>query len=115
MVVTLDFNGNFNNNKSGKNLKYEDVKITHWVKLTTYSDLKGVNESLFQNILKYLPYRELTMTSMVNKTFHNFYKNSLTSYSYFNPLDTSKITSKREFSEMLKKAKNLNTFRNSMK
>jgi hypothetical protein len=90
-----------------RNIKYEDTKITNWVKYTTYSDLNGINENIFQNILKYLSFKELTKTSMVNKTFLNFYKNTISTYPYFFNIDTSKISSKKEFCEMLKKARTL--------
>lgn len=95
------------NQISNKRINYEDVKITTWVKYTTYSDLNGINENIFQNILKYLSFKDLTKISLVNKTLLNFYKNAVTSYPYFTQLDTSKIISKKEFQEMLKKAKNL--------
>lgn len=90
-----------------KNLKYEDTKITNWVKYTTYSDLNGINENIFQNILKYLSFKELTKTSMVSKTFLNFFKNTISTYPYFFNIDTSKISSKKEICEMLKKARTL--------
>ena len=60
-----------------------------------------------KNILKYLTFKELTQSSIINKTFYNFYKNTINSYFYFNSIDTSKIPTKKEFLEILKKGKNL--------
>jgi hypothetical protein len=95
------------NNLLPRNIKYEDTKITNWVKYTTYSDLNGINENIFQSILKYLSFKELTKTSLVSKTFLNFYKNTISTYPYFVNIDTSKFNSKKEFTEMLKKTRTL--------
>jgi hypothetical protein len=97
-----------NNGSYLKNRKYEDCKITNWVKLTTYSDLNGINESVFQNILNYLSPRELAKTCLVNKTFLNFSKNTISSYCYTPNINTSKTNfTLKDFCEILKKGKNL--------
>ena len=54
-----------------------------------------------------MTFKELTQSSLINKTFYNFYKNTINSYFYFHSLDTNKIFSKKEFQEILKKGKNL--------
>jgi hypothetical protein len=90
-----------------KLFSYEDTKITNWIKHTTYNNLNGLNENICQNILKYLTFKELTQSSVTNKTFYNFYKTTINSYFYFNSLDTNKILTKKEFQEILKKGKNL--------
>jgi hypothetical protein len=97
----------FTQNGVIKNQHYEDTKITNWIKHTTYNNLNGLNENICQNILKYLTFKELTQSSIINKTFHNFYKNTINSYFYFNSIDTNKIPTKKEFMEILKKGKNL--------
>jgi hypothetical protein len=97
-----------NNGNYLKNRKYEDCKITNWIKLTTYSDLNGINESVFQNILNYLNPRELAKTCLVNKTFLNFTKNTISSYCYTPNINTSKTNfTLKDFCEILKKGKNL--------
>lgn len=89
-----------------KSNKYEDTKITQWIKYTTYSDFCGLPENAFNNILKYLNFKDLTRYSMTNRTCYNFYKNMMNSYLYFSSINTEKI-SKKEYTEIFKKAKNL--------
>jgi hypothetical protein len=112
----IEYKNSFNNNinktnssstRMGNNIQYEDVKITNWIKYKTYTDYHGMNENIFYNITKYLNFVDLTRSSMVCKSWNYFYKSTINSYNYFSKIDTSKISSVKEFTELIKKGKNL--------
>jgi hypothetical protein len=97
---------NNNNPQNSTKVHYSDLKITNWVKFKTCANFNGMNDILFQNIHKYLTFKEMSLSQLVCRTWQGFYRYTISDYQYYSIFDSSKFT-KREFTEVLKKGRHL--------